>query len=150
MQSVGDVVVLGRVVTPARAELAGDAAIRARQGEVFTAGREFEVRVQVAIRIWGAAARGVDDEESTSGESLVSSAQPFVVEYSRGSIAIAHNGNLVNAHILRDELEAYGSIFQSTMDTEVIVHLLAQSKARFLDWPPSKNRSEYGTTSELP
>lgn len=70
---------------------------------------------------------------STSGESHISSAQPFVVEYSRGSIAIAHNGNLVNARILRDELEAYGSIFQSTMDTEVIVHLLAQSKARFLE-----------------
>ena len=70
---------------------------------------------------------------TTSGESRLDSAQPFVVEYSRGSIAIAHNGNLVNAGILRDELEAYGSIFQSTMDTEVIIHLIAQSKARFLE-----------------
>ncbi|MDP3937693.1 MAG: class II glutamine amidotransferase, partial [Deltaproteobacteria bacterium] len=70
---------------------------------------------------------------STSGESRIDNAQPFLVEYSRGSIAIAHNGNLVNAGILRDELEAYGSIFQSTMDTEVIVHLIAQSKARFLE-----------------
>ena len=65
---------------------------------------------------------------STTGGSLLKNAQPFVVEYSRGSVAIAHNGNLVNARLLRDELEAYGSIFQSTMDTEVIVHLIAQSR----------------------
>lgn len=62
---------------------------------------------------------------STQGESHIKNAQPFVVEYSRGPIAIAHNGNLVNASILKDELEAYGSIFQSSMDTEVIVHLIA-------------------------
>lgn len=62
---------------------------------------------------------------STQGESHIKNAQPFVVEYSRGPIAIAHNGNLVNASHLRDELEAYGSIFQSSMDTEVIVHLIA-------------------------
>ncbi|VAV85287.1 Amidophosphoribosyltransferase [hydrothermal vent metagenome] len=65
---------------------------------------------------------------ATAGESHVKNAQPFVVDYARGSIAIAHNGNLVNAGHLKDELEAYGSIFQSTMDTEVIVHLLASSK----------------------
>ncbi len=65
---------------------------------------------------------------STTGESLLKNAQPFAVEYSRGSIAIAHNGNLVNARILRDELEAYGAIFQSTVDSEVIVHLIAQSR----------------------
>jgi amidophosphoribosyltransferase len=70
---------------------------------------------------------------STSGESRLDSAQPFSVEYSRGSLAIAHNGNLVNAALLRDELEAYGAIFQSTMDTEVIVHLIAQSKAPTLE-----------------
>jgi amidophosphoribosyltransferase len=70
---------------------------------------------------------------STSGESRLDSAQPFSVEYSRGSLAIAHNGNLVNAALLRDELEAYGSIFQSTMDTEVIVHLIAHSKASTLE-----------------
>ncbi len=62
---------------------------------------------------------------STQGESHIKNAQPFVVEYSRGPIAIAHNGNLVNASILKDELEAYGSIFQSSMDTEVIIHLIA-------------------------
>jgi amidophosphoribosyltransferase len=65
---------------------------------------------------------------STAGASHIKNAQPFVVQYARGSLAVAHNGNLTNAGLLRDELEAYGSIFQSTMDTEVIVHLLAQSR----------------------
>lgn len=65
---------------------------------------------------------------STAGASHLKNAQPFVVEYARGAIAIAHNGNLTNAITLRDELEAYGSIFQSTMDTEVIVHLIALNK----------------------
>lgn len=65
---------------------------------------------------------------STTGESHLKNAQPFVVDYSRGGIAVAHNGNIVNASLLRSELEAYGSIFQSSMDTEIIVHLLATSK----------------------
>ena len=65
---------------------------------------------------------------STAGGSHIKNAQPFLVDYSRGSIAIAHNGNLVNAGHLRDELEAYGSIFQSDMDTEAIIHLIASSK----------------------
>lgn len=65
---------------------------------------------------------------STTGESHLKNAQPFVVDYSRGGIAVAHNGNIVNASLLRAELEAYGSIFQSSMDTEIIVHLLATSK----------------------
>ncbi len=64
---------------------------------------------------------------STAGESHIKNAQPFVVEYSRGGIAVAHNGNLVNAMLLRAQFEAYGSIFQSSMDTEVIVHLIASS-----------------------
>ena len=64
---------------------------------------------------------------STTGDSHIKNAQPFVVDYSRGGIAVAHNGNLVNAGILRAELEAYGSIFQSSMDTEVIAHLIALS-----------------------
>lgn len=62
---------------------------------------------------------------STTGSSLLKNAQPLLVEYSRGTIAIAHNGNLVNAKILRDELEAYGSIFQTTVDSEIIIHLIA-------------------------
>jgi len=64
---------------------------------------------------------------STTGTSDVKNAQPFTVHYSRGGLAIAHNGNLTNAHILRNELEGRGSIFQSTMDTEIIVHLIAIS-----------------------
>ncbi len=67
---------------------------------------------------------------STAGESELKNAQPFNVEYQFGSLAIAHNGNLVNAIELRKELEASGSIFQSTMDTEVIIHLLAHSKEK--------------------
>ncbi|NIO05167.1 MAG: amidophosphoribosyltransferase [Proteobacteria bacterium] len=69
---------------------------------------------------------------STAGASHIKNAQPFVVEYARGSLAVAHNGNLTNASRIRDELEAYGSIFQSTMDTEVIIHLIAQSRERSL------------------
>jgi len=62
---------------------------------------------------------------STTGSSLLRNAQPLQVDYSRGSIAIGHNGNLINALFLRDELEAHGSIFQTTIDSEVILHLLA-------------------------
>jgi len=69
---------------------------------------------------------------STTGSSVIKNVQPIMVDYSRGSIAVAHNGNLVNAQIIKDELEAWGSIFQTTMDTEIIVHLLATSKANSL------------------
>src|SRR3990167_8252310 len=65
---------------------------------------------------------------STHGDSALRNCQPFVVNYASGPLAIAHNGNLVNADILRQQFEARGSIFQSTMDTEVIVHLIAASK----------------------
>ncbi|MFH1371741.1 MAG: amidophosphoribosyltransferase [Planctomycetota bacterium] len=63
---------------------------------------------------------------STTGSSKAINSQPFFVEYSRGQVAIAHNGNLINAGLLRDEYEAYGSIFKSTTDTEIIAHLLAK------------------------
>jgi amidophosphoribosyltransferase len=63
---------------------------------------------------------------STSGSSSPLNAQPFLGEYSRGQVAVAHNGNLINAALLRDEYEAYGHIFKSTNDTEIIVHLLAK------------------------
>ncbi|KAF0221723.1 MAG: hypothetical protein FD174_54 [Geobacteraceae bacterium] len=69
---------------------------------------------------------------STAGESVIKNVQPIMVNYSRGSIAVAHNGNIVNAQFIKDELEAWGSIFQTTMDTEIIVHLLAASKASSL------------------
>lgn len=69
---------------------------------------------------------------STAGSSELKNAQPFVVDYHRGSLAIAHNGNLINAPLIKSELESKGSIFQSNMDTEVIVHLIARSKEKTL------------------
>ncbi|MGE4181962.1 MAG: amidophosphoribosyltransferase [Limisphaerales bacterium] len=63
---------------------------------------------------------------STTGSSILQNAQPLVVNCARGKIAIAHNGNLTNASQLRDELEEKGSIFQTTVDSEIILHLMAQ------------------------
>lgn len=82
---------------------------------------------EVIKRLQGFSAIG-HNRYSTSGQSHLKNAQPFVVEYALGPIAIAHNGNLVNAGVLREELETSGSIFQSTSDTEVIIHLIATSK----------------------
>ena len=65
---------------------------------------------------------------STAGSSELRNAQPFVFEYAGGAVAIAHNGNLVNATELRAELEAQGSIFQTSSDTEVFVHLMAKAR----------------------
>ncbi|MGB8354503.1 MAG: amidophosphoribosyltransferase [Chthoniobacteraceae bacterium] len=65
---------------------------------------------------------------STTGSSNVTNAQPLCYNTGRGQIAIGHNGNLINAAILRDELEQRGSIFQTTVDSEIILHLLAQPK----------------------
>ncbi len=70
---------------------------------------------------------------STSGDTVASNAQPYLIECHRGPIAVGHNGNLVNAAILRQELEAAGSIFQSTSDTEVILHLYARSHRERLE-----------------
>lgn len=67
---------------------------------------------------------------STAGGTSLRNAQPITVEYARGGLAVAHNGNLTNAEILRSELEAYGSIFSTTADSEVIVHLIARSSGR--------------------
>lgn len=67
---------------------------------------------------------------STTGSSELKNAQPFMVDYARGMMAIAHNGNLTNAFLIRSELESKGSIFQSSMDTEVIVHLIARSREK--------------------
>ena len=63
---------------------------------------------------------------STTGSSLLTNAQPLTVDCAKGKIAIAHNGNLTNAAALRWELEANGSIFQTTVDSEIILHLMAQ------------------------
>src|SRR3990170_4298737 len=81
----------------------------------------------VIKRLEGASGIG-HNRYSTQGQSHLKNAQPFVVEYSQGPIAISHNGNLVHATLLREELERAGSIFQSTSDAEVIIHLIATSK----------------------
>ena len=64
---------------------------------------------------------------STTGSSTLKNAQPFVVDTVRGQLGIAHNGNLINAAELREELEAKGSIFQTTVDSEIVLHLLARA-----------------------
>jgi hypothetical protein len=66
---------------------------------------------------------------STAGESGLRNAQPILIDCAHGEIAVAHNGNLVNAQELRDSLVRDGSIFQTTSDTEVLLHLYARSKA---------------------
>lgn len=63
---------------------------------------------------------------STTGSSLLVNAQPFRIQYLGKSLAIAHNGNLVNARQIRSDLEDSGSIFQTTMDTEIVLHLMAK------------------------
>ncbi len=65
---------------------------------------------------------------STAGSSELRNAQPFLFDYAHGSVAIAHNGNLINADAIRTRFETEGSIFQTTSDTEVIVHLLARAR----------------------
>ena len=70
---------------------------------------------------------------STAGESKLMNAQPILIDCAHGQIAVCHNGNLVNAKELREELVQSGSIFQSNSDTEVILHLYARSKARHID-----------------
>ena len=66
---------------------------------------------------------------STAGESRLSNAQPFLIDCAHGQIAVAHNGNLVNARELRDDLVRDGAIFQTSSDTEVLLHLYARAKA---------------------
>ena len=70
---------------------------------------------------------------STSGATQLYNAQPFIVHFGQGSLAVAHNGNLTNAIVLREEMERLGAIFQSTTDTEVLVHLIARSGADMMD-----------------
>ncbi len=70
---------------------------------------------------------------STTGSSVLQNAQPFKVCHAGGTLAVAHNGNLINATEIRKALEEKGSIFQTTMDSEVVVHLIAKSRARGLE-----------------
>jgi len=69
---------------------------------------------------------------STAGDSALLNAQPIMVQSNKGMVALAHNGNLVNAPEIRHQLESQGSIFQTNSDTEVIVHLIAMSKEQTL------------------
>lgn len=69
---------------------------------------------------------------STQGEDTLKNVQPFLVSYSHGQLALAHNGNLTNAVYLRRKLEKSGSIFQTTSDTEIIIHLIARSQKESL------------------
>jgi amidophosphoribosyltransferase len=69
---------------------------------------------------------------STAGDTTLRNAQPIVIECNKGKLALAHNGNLTNANQLRRTLEHRGSIFQTTSDTEVVVHLVARGAARNL------------------
>ena len=88
--------------------------------DIFTA--------DVISRLKGYAAIG-HVRYSTAGASQLKNAQPIAVQYAGGAVAVAHNGNLVNAEQLRFDLENQGSIFQASTDTEVIVHLIARSRA---------------------
>ena len=74
---------------------------------------------------------------STTGGSRIENAQPFVATYAKGPIAIAHNGNLVNTAELRHGYERHGGVFQTTTDTEVIVHVIAKASH-------SLNEERYG------
>lgn len=87
---------------------------------------------------------------STFGTSILKNVQPLVVDYARGSMALCHNGNLVNAHVLRRRLEEEGAIFQSTSDSAVVIHLIAKSReARFVDCVIEALREVQGSYSIL-
>jgi len=88
-------------------------------------------RPDVIERLAGTSAVG-HTRYSTAGDSLLMNAQPIVIDCNKGKLALGHNGNLTNAGQLRRTLEHRGSIFQTTSDTEVIVHLVARSAARNL------------------
>jgi amidophosphoribosyltransferase len=70
---------------------------------------------------------------STAGGAGLVNAQPILVRYHSGDLALVHNGNLTNANTLRDELVSAGALFQTTVDSEVIVHLIARSRATSVD-----------------
>ncbi|HUO03791.1 MAG TPA: amidophosphoribosyltransferase [Candidatus Binataceae bacterium] len=82
----------------------------------------------ILARLEGTSAIG-HNRYSTTGSTTITNCQPLSVEYARGGLAIAHNGNLVNFQELRERLEANGSIFQSSSDSEVIIHLIAGAHA---------------------
>ncbi|MGD0932116.1 MAG: amidophosphoribosyltransferase [Candidatus Korobacteraceae bacterium] len=91
--------------------------------DIFTA--------DVLARVPGSLAIG-HTRYSTTGDSALLNAQPIMVECNKGKIALAHNGNITNALEVRGQLDQQGSIFQTTSDTEVIVHLIARSREETL------------------
>jgi len=86
---------------------------------------------EVLARLSGSLAIG-HTRYSTTGDSALLNAQPIMVECNKGKIALAHNGNITNASEVHARLEQQGSIFQTTSDTEVIVHLIARSREETL------------------
>ena len=78
---------------------------------------------------------------STTGSSVLQNAQPFRVCHAGCTLAVAHNGNLINANKIKKALEDKGSIFQTSMDSEVVVHLIAKSRAQGLDLAVSHTMS---------
>ncbi|MDX1622548.1 MAG: amidophosphoribosyltransferase [Gemmatimonadota bacterium] len=97
---------------------------------------------EVLAPLGGDAAIG-HNRYSTTGSPTLANAQPILVNYRDGFLAVAHNGNLVNARTLRRRLERSGSIFQSTMDTEVLVHLIAAER------DPSRDRAVLKALEEV-
>jgi amidophosphoribosyltransferase len=85
----------------------------------------------VLARLSGSLAIG-HTRYSTTGDSALLNAQPIMVECNKGKIALAHNGNITNAHEVHAQLEQQGSIFQTSSDTEVVVHLIARSREQTL------------------
>jgi amidophosphoribosyltransferase len=114
------------------------AGIVSSDGELLISHRElglvadiFDARMITRLR--GCSAIG-HNRYATSGRTVLKNVQPFVVEFGTGGLAVAHNGNLVNATELRQRLEDNGSIFQSSADTEVIIHLMATApEGRLVD-----------------
>ncbi|HBI05391.1 MAG TPA: amidophosphoribosyltransferase, partial [Paenibacillaceae bacterium] len=107
------------------------AGICASNGEVFTNHRGMGLVTEAfnnneLSRIHGHISIG-HVRYTTAGESKLENAQPLIFKYSGGNLALAHNGNLVNADQIRYQLERQGSIFQTTSDTEVIAHLISRS-----------------------
>ncbi len=80
-------------------------------------------------KLKGSAAIGHNRYSTTGASQIVENVQPLLVNYALGSLAVAHNGNLTNYGAIKDELEAYGSIFHTSVDSEIIVHLIAHSKS---------------------
>lgn len=90
---------------------------------------EHFTKAAIVDRLHGRSAMG-HVRYSTQGETILRNVQPLFAEFSSGGFAIGHNGNLTNARTLREDLVRSGAIFQSTSDTEVVLHLIGRSKKR--------------------